>query len=221
MPRTTNGSTGVNVATAAGQAQWYGSVTISNRSNVATQSVSYLSPPTGLAAVPTGSGATTYGYRVSALNAAGETLASAEVTCVNAASLVPSTVYNTVSWDAVVGATGYNLYGRTPSGELRILTNFAFQSYQDDGSVTPSGALPTTNTAAVVNTVSAAPTELWARLDGTVASLAATDNYLISPGQTRTLANSTQPTEAAISYVGSTSVSLISAAACPYEIEFR
>lgn len=221
MPRTTNGSTGVNVATAAGQATWYSSITISNRSNVATQSVSYLSPPTGLAAVPTGSGSTAYGYRVSAVNAAGETLASAEVTCQNAATLVPSTTYNTLSWNAVSGATGYNLYGRTPGGELRILTNFAFQSYQDDGSITPSGALPTSNTAAVVTTTSAAPTELWARTDGSTASLAASDNYLISPGQTRSLPNSTQPTEPAIGYTGSTSVSLISATACPYEIEFR
>lgn len=221
MPRTTNGSTGVNVAVNAGQATWYGSITISNRSNVSTQSVSYLSPPTGLAAVPTGSGSTMYGYRVSAVNAAGETLASTEVTCQNAATLVPSTTYNTLSWNAVSGSTGYNLYGRTPGGELRILTNFAFQSYQDDGSITPSGALPTSNTAAVVNTTAASPTELWVRTDGQVASLAAADNYLLSPGQTRTFPNSTQPTEPAIGYVGSTTVSLISASACPYEIEFR
>jgi hypothetical protein len=221
MSRTTNGSTGVNTATAAGQAQWYGSVAISNRSNVTTQTVSYLSPPSGLTATPTGTGATVYGYRVSALNANGETLASAEVTCTNAAVLVTSTVYNTIAWSAVSGATGYNLYGRTPSGELRILTNFTFLSYQDDGSVTPSGALPTSNTAEVVTNTTAAPVELWTRLDGQTAIVATTDNYLIAPGQTRTFSNPTQPTEAAIGFIGSTSISLISATACPYEIEFR
>jgi hypothetical protein len=221
MTRTTNGSTGVNIATAAGQSQWYPNISVNNRSNVATQSVSYLSSPSGLTATPTGSGSTVYGYRVSALNAAGETLASAEVTCTNAAVLVTSSVYNTLAWSAVSGATGYNLYGRTPGGELRILTNFQFLSYQDDGSVTPSGALPTSNTAEVVTTVSAAPVELWVRLDGTTAVVATTDNYLVAPGQTRSFFNPTQPTEAAIGYTGSTTVSLISATACPYEIEFR
>lgn len=221
MSRTTSGSTGVNTPTNAGQSTWYSSVTVSNRSNVATQSVSYLSPPTGLTATPTGSGSTVYGYRVSALNANGETLASTEVTCQNAATLVPSTTYNTVAWNAVSGSTGFNLYGRTPSGELRILTNFQFQSYQDDGSITPSGALPTSNTAAVVTTTAASPVELWVRTDGQAASLAASDSYLVSPGQTKSFANNTQPTEPAIGYTGSTSVSLISATACPYEIEFR
>lgn len=221
MSRTTTGSTGVNTPINAGQSTWYGSITIANRSNVATQSVSYLAPPTGLTATPTGSGSTVYGYRVSAVNANGETLASTEVTCQNAATLVPSSVYNTVAWNAVSGATGYNLYGRTPGGELRILTNFGFQSYQDDGSIAPSGALPTSNTAAVVNTTAASPVELWVRTDGVTASLAATDSYLVSPGQTRVFANSTQPTEPAIGYTGSTTVSLISASACPYEIEFR
>jgi len=221
MARTITGSTGANVAANVNQAQWYSSITITNRSNVSTQSVTYLSPPTGLAAVPTGSGSTVYGYRVSALNAAGETLASAEVTCVNAATLVPASVFNTISWNAVSGATGYNLYGRTPSGELRILTNFAFLSYQDDGSVTPSGALPTSNTAQVVTTTAASNVELWARLDTIPAIMATTDNYLISPGQTRTFGNPTQPTEQAIGYVGSTPISLISVTACPYVIELR
>lgn len=221
MPRTIAGSTGANVATSANQAQWYNSVTISNRSNVSTQSVAYLASPAGLTATPTGSGSTVYGYRVSALNAAGETLASAEVTCTNAAVLVPSTTYNTVAWSAVSGATGYNLYGRTPGGELRILTNFGFLSYQDDGSVVPSGALPTSNTAQVVTTTASSPIELWVRLDGLTAVLASPDNYLVSPGQTRSFSNPTPPAEPGLGITGSTPISLISLTACPYEIELR
>lgn len=220
MAITVIGATGANTAASANQSRWYSNVTVTNRSNVATQSVSYLASPTGLTATPTGSGSTVYGYRVSALNAAGETLASAEVTCTNASVLVTSSVYNTVAWSAVSGATGYNLYGRTPNGELRILTNFQFLSYQDDGSVTPVGALPTSNTAQVVTTTTATPIELWVRTDGQTAVMATANNQLISPGQSRTLANQTQPTDTGSGYTGSTPVSLISNTACPYEIEF-
>ena len=96
-----------------------------------------------------------YGYRVSAVNAAGETLASTEAT-ISTGGSGGSTRSNTVSWSPVSGATGYNVYGRTISGELKMTpTAITATSFLDDGSVTPSGALPTSNTTATnTNTIS-------------------------------------------------------------------
>jgi hypothetical protein len=109
---------------------------------------------------PTGSGSTTYGYRITALansyNFAGETTPSGEVTCTNAASL-SSSAFNVVQWLTVLGATGYNIYCRTPGAEQlcgTVLENGtapgAIQGWTDTGSVTPSGALPTTNTTGIL-----------------------------------------------------------------------
>jgi hypothetical protein len=84
----------------------------------------------------------TYYYRVSAINASGETLASAETSLVIAAG--PQGV--NVNWGAVAGATGYKIYGRTTGSELLIATVGAVTTYLDNGSITPAGALPTANT---------------------------------------------------------------------------
>lgn len=85
----------------------------------------------------------TYYYRVSALDGnGGETLASAETSQVTTGST--STV--TVNWGAVTGATGYKVYGRSTGAELLIAEVGSVTTYIDDGSVTPSGALPTANT---------------------------------------------------------------------------
>lgn len=84
----------------------------------------------------------TYYYRVSALNAYGQTLASAETSL---AITGPAGV--NVNWGAVVGATSYKVYGRTTGGELLMATVSApIVTWLDNGSVTPSGALPTVDT---------------------------------------------------------------------------
>ena len=93
-----------------------------------------------------------YAYRVSAYDANGETIA-----CAAATITVPSgTSTNTVmlSWDAVSGATGYKVYGRTAGSTLLIAT-VTTNTYTDNGSVTPSGALPTTSAVQItdVNTL--------------------------------------------------------------------
>lgn len=86
----------------------------------------------------------TYSYRVSATNAAGETLASTAtaITTTGATSTV------TVNWGAVAGATGYKVYGRVAGSELLIASVGAVTTYTDDGSITPAGALPAANTTA-------------------------------------------------------------------------
>ena len=85
----------------------------------------------------------TYSYRVSALNALGETLASTAVT----ATTVGGSSTVTLAWPAVTGATGYKVYGRTGGSELLMDTPGNVLTWDDDGTVlTPSGALPTADT---------------------------------------------------------------------------
>jgi hypothetical protein len=88
----------------------------------------------------------TYWYRISATNAFGETLASAEVSVV-----IPTgtaTNQSIVGWLGVTGATGYNVYGRTVNAELKIATLGNVTTYTDSGSISPSGVLPASNTTA-------------------------------------------------------------------------
>lgn len=100
---------------------------------------------------PTGSGATTYSYRVSALTHDGETLASVAKTCVNNATLSGS-AYNTIAIAPHPGATAYKIYGRTSGSELLMKTITVAEVadtsqvvWADTGSVTPSGAVPAVN----------------------------------------------------------------------------
>jgi len=88
----------------------------------------------------------TYYYRVSALNANGETLASTETSQVTTGTT--STV--TVNWGAVAGATSYKVYGRSTGAELLMATvTGGALTFTDTGSITPSGALPGANTATI------------------------------------------------------------------------
>lgn len=92
----------------------------------------------------------TYWYRVTALNAQGETLASTETSQVTTGSA--STV--TVNWNSVAGATGYKVYGRSTGAELYMQQlGSGVTTWIDTGSVTPSGAFPTANTTGSYVTV--------------------------------------------------------------------
>ncbi len=92
---------------------------------------------------------TAYYYRVSAINAAGETTAAAEQS-VTTSNNGLNTHAVTITWTAVPGATGYRVYGRSTGAELFIagVNGASAVSYQDTGSITPSGALPASNTTA-------------------------------------------------------------------------
>jgi len=107
-----------------------------------------LSTPTGLAVAPQGvTGSTTYSYRVSAVNSTGETLAAASVSIANGNATLSSSNFNRVSWNAVVGATGYVVYGRKPSsingiGETRLASvGTGVVQYDDTGTDTPSSTV--------------------------------------------------------------------------------
>lgn len=102
----------------------------------------------------------TYYYRVACLSGGGTTLASTETSQVTTGTT--STV--TVNWTALAGCQAYKVYGRTTGAELLMATYDGYikswtnvdgtagtgseTSWTDTGSVTPSGALPGSNTTA-------------------------------------------------------------------------
>lgn len=87
-------------------------------------------------------------YRVTAINSNGETVPCKAVTITVPEGTSTNTV--TLSWSAVTGATGYKIYGRTAGSELLLATVTAL-TWADDGSLTPSGALPTATTVQVAD----------------------------------------------------------------------
>lgn len=91
-------------------------------------------------------GAGTYYYRIVAIDIfGGKTLASTETSlALGAAGGV------NVNWTKVAGAMGYEIYGRATGAELLIATVGDVATYLDDGSVTPSGALPAKNTTCML-----------------------------------------------------------------------
>jgi len=97
--------------------------------------------PTGLTPSTSTTGGTlaagTYFYRVTAIVNFTETAAAAEQSQVTTGST--STV--TLNWNAVAGATSYNVYGRATGGEL-FMASVPTNSFVDTGSITPAGALP-------------------------------------------------------------------------------
>ncbi len=108
----------------------------------------YAQAPEGLTLTATTGtlAAATYYYRVSTTTPAGETLACTEVGLGVGAS--GGVILN---WTQVPGATGYKVYGRSTGAELLMgtITNGTTTTFTDNGSVTPSGALPTLNTGII------------------------------------------------------------------------
>lgn len=100
-----------------------------------------LTTPVNLAVSPQGStGSEDYSYRVSAFNDVGETLACVSVAITNGNATLSATNYNRLTWDAVTGATGYNIWGRvaTGRGETYLDTVYGAVTYDDKGQSTPS-----------------------------------------------------------------------------------
>jgi hypothetical protein len=82
-----------------------------------------------------------YGYKVTAFNGNGETIASDEAQITVPAGTATNTV--TVTWAAVTGAAGYRVYGRgrSPFGGL-LATVTSGLTFTDDGSGVPNGGAP-------------------------------------------------------------------------------
>lgn len=120
---------------------------------------SALTTPINLAITPTGTtGSTSYSYRISAFNDTGETLACASVQTTTGNATLSATNYNALSWDAVSGATGYNVWGRyaTGLGETYLGTVYGVVVYNDKGQDDPSLSIippEANNTAGVIGTM--------------------------------------------------------------------
>jgi hypothetical protein len=136
-----------NLDTAMVQA--YDKVFISNGTDALTSydgssfiSYTAILTPTGLAVTRTGTtaaGSYTFSYRVSAKNAAGETLACSAVTVTADVGTLTTSKTLTVSWSAVTDATGYNVYGRKNGYESFLVSiESGVTTWLDDGSVTAS-----------------------------------------------------------------------------------
>jgi len=133
--------------------QWSGSgVTFAYGGGIVTATAGLTTPAAPTAATATTGGtlvAGTYAYRVTALNAVGESLPSPEVTQVVPNTTTTNTV--TVTWTAVTGATGYKVYGRAVGAELLLATVGNVLTYTDTGAATPAGAMPVANSSGYYN----------------------------------------------------------------------
>lgn len=119
-------------------------------SNITTYTA--ITTPTGLGVSPVGTtGSEPYSYRVSAINAQGETLACTAVAITNGNENLTTSNYNNITWTAVSGATSYNIWGRksTGLGETYLDTTVT-NSYKDQGQSDPSTTIlpPEGNTTA-------------------------------------------------------------------------
>lgn len=127
-------------------------VSVEHRFTGSTGPIDNLSAPTVSVTNIGATGATTYGYRVSAINSVGETLASTTVTTTTGNASLTVSNYNRISWSRVINATGYKVYGRTSGSELLMATVTTSVHFDDTGAVTPSGALPSSNTTGYSST---------------------------------------------------------------------
>lgn len=115
-------------------------------STASLTAIETIGTPSGVAVANIGAaGATTYGYRISAVNSFGETLASSSTTTTTGNASLTTSNFNRITWNRVAEATSYKIYGRTNGSELYMATTTGLH-YDDTGAVTPSGALPGSDT---------------------------------------------------------------------------
>lgn len=112
-----------------------------------------LAAPAGLGSAPVVGGGTfaaaTYFWKITALNAQGETIGSNEAT-----AAIALNGRATLTWTPVAGATGYKIYRSTTTGSENVspalvATVGAVATYTDTGSAVTAGAVPAANTAVV------------------------------------------------------------------------
>lgn len=130
-----------------------------------------LSAPVGISVTSIGiTGSTTYGYRISALNYAGESLASSTVTTTIGTSILNSSNFNRIIWSRTNNASSYNVYGRTSGSEL-LISNVLDLYFDDFGSITPNGNLPVTNTSGYSSSKISIGSMFTALSDGSISVL--------------------------------------------------
>lgn len=107
---------------------------------------STIGSPTDLAITQGGTpGTTSYTYRVTAYNSDGESIACTALATATGNATLSAVNYNTLTWTAVTGATGYYIYrtvsGGTPSTTGYIGTTTAV-TYNDDGDAGDGASVP-------------------------------------------------------------------------------
>lgn len=112
--------------------------------------------------------AATYFYKITALNAAGETVGSPEASC----TTTGSTSSVQINWAAVTGATSYKIYRGTTAGNENVFYTSATNSFLDTNGSSTGGTVPTSNTTIITSTL--------VQFSGGAASLQAVWNYHIS-----------------------------------------
>ena len=96
-----------------------------------TNSSILITPATVNVATAGTAGVTSYSYQVSAVNAIGETVASAVTTISTGNASLTGSNYNIITWTSVPHATSYRIYGRI-SGSLQFLAEVTnAHSYSD------------------------------------------------------------------------------------------
>ncbi|HEX8181996.1 MAG TPA: hypothetical protein VF575_00165 [Candidatus Saccharimonadales bacterium] len=139
--------------------------------NGTTITLSALAPVTGLSATPAG---TSFYYKVSALNAQGESGVTTEVS---------SGAGATVSWTAAAGATSYRVYrGTTPGGQNVYITvpgNATSLGNADTTATSGSGSAPGNAASGytLFRSVSAAQTVTMSGNNTTIASTSTVGNF--------------------------------------------
>lgn len=122
---------------------------------------SSLAAPTGITVNGAGTGGTlaagSYFYVVTAVNGAGETTASAEVST----TTTGSTSSAIVNWNGVTGSTGYKVYRGTTSGAenklIATISSPTTESFTDTGGAGTSTSPPSSNTASTSVTLETSP----------------------------------------------------------------
>lgn len=106
----------------------------------------YYTPPSGLTISNTPSADDSlYSYQVTSVTTDGETLAGSPAVLISGGSSL-ATNANLLTWAAVSGISQYKVYGRSIN-DRSLLSTVSTNSFTDDGTLTPSGDLPTANTA--------------------------------------------------------------------------
>lgn len=107
----------------------------------------------------------TYFWKVTAINAHGETIGSNEVTAT--LTLNQEQILN---WTAITGATGYNIYRGVAAGAETVLVASvgAVATYTDTGINGTAGSVPTTNTTAFDTNTAAGDGEVWMYITGQI-----------------------------------------------------
>lgn len=129
--------------------------TLRERLRVRLQEIYALATPGAPLVSPQGTtGAKTITYKLTAVNAVGESAVSQSKSISTAATTLNSTNYNQLTWVAVPGAVSYNVYRTATNGTpstTGLIGNTSSTTFNDTGLAGDSATAPTINTSGLVS----------------------------------------------------------------------